>query len=163
MVESTFPDEGDTIDQFAEAVRQATEQGDFPEERLLQLAFLAPQWTEFVEATIQWDGLAEGLYWYMAHMGRGWDDDLDDDDQVDEEDDSDDENVGAEQPLPKKLSHWERLIRERTELTAQQRQDGAIDVAWFHRTYKTMTPKRWQAMADAAKFSSSGAGGNAPS
>ncbi len=150
MAEKTFPAEGDTPDAFAKATRGAIKDGHFPEERLLQLAFLAPQWTDCVEATLKWDGFSEGLFWYMAHMKYVWgmddalDDDVDDDDEKDEEEDR-----------PKKLSRWERIIRERTPLTDEERSDGAIDVAWFHHTYKQLAPKRWKAMAAAAKFAAS--------
>ena len=53
-------------------------------------------------------------------------------------------------------SAWERLILERTPLSDQDRQAGAINVAWFRRTYEQLTPRRWQALADAARFAATG-------
>ncbi|MHC4401070.1 MAG: DUF5724 domain-containing protein [Planctomycetota bacterium] len=156
MVGNTYPAEGDTPEQFTKAMRRAIQDGHFPDERLLQLAFLAPQWSDFVEAALKWDGFSEGLYWYMAHMRYVWgiEEAFEDDADVDENDvdDSDEED---EEDRPRKLSRWERIIRERTPLTAEERNDGAIDVAWFHRTYRQLTARRWEAMAAAAKSAAS--------
>jgi hypothetical protein len=159
IASNTYPAEGDTPEQFAQVMRQAIAEGHFPEERLLQLAFLAPQWTEYVEAAVGWPGLAEGLYWFMAHMRYVWgmEEALEEDaDLVDEEEDVDEDDESQE-PRPKKLSRWERIIRERTPLTDEERSDGAIDVAWFHRTYEQLTPRRWEALAAAAKFAATSA------
>lgn len=157
MASNTYPAEGDTPQQFADVMRQSLAAGHFPEERLLQLMFLAPQWAPFVEATIQWDGLSEGLYWFMAHMRYVWgieealqeNADLEDEaEDLDDDEDDDDDDAAR----PRKLSRWERIIRERTPLTDEERSAGAIDVAWFHRTYEQLTPKRWETLAAAARF-----------
>ena len=62
-----------------------------------------------------------------------------------------------DEDAPEKLSRWERMIRERTNLTSTERADGAIDVTWFNNAYQSLTPKRWVAMANAAKFAASAA------
>ncbi len=156
LVEKVFPEETDTPEMFAKAVRGAIKEGQFPEERLLQLAFHAPQWTDFIQATLKWNGFCEGIYWYMAHMKYVWGMDQaleDDEDANDATSESDDDDEGR----PQKLSRWDRIILERTPLSAEERGAGAIDVAWFHRTYKQLSPKRWEALAAAAKFAAASA------
>jgi hypothetical protein len=151
MVSKTYPSENDTHADFISQMRSAVKTGIFPEERILQLAFLAPQWTKQVEATMKWDGFAEGLYWYMAHMRYVWGMT----EGLEQEDDSDEKATNGEEvnnKSPERMSRWQRLILERTPLTTQDRNEGAIDVSWFHRTYKQLTPKRWEAMSTAARF-----------
>lgn len=58
----------DACDEVVAAMRAAVKQKAFPEIRLLQLTFLAPQWTRFIEAYFGWPHLAEALYWFLAHM-----------------------------------------------------------------------------------------------
>lgn len=161
LASNTFPAEGETPEQFAQVMRAAIDAGHFPEDRLLQLAFLAPQWTPFVEAAIGWPGLAEGLYWFMAHMRYVWGMEKaleEDSDAADEAEDADsDDDDDSQEAKPRKLSRWERLILERTSLTDEERSEGAIDVAWFHRTHEQLSPKRWEALAAAAKFAATGA------
>lgn len=152
MVQHTYPAPDESAEDFSRAAKQAIKDGAIPEERLLELAFLAPQWTAFVETTLNWKGLAEGLYWYMAHMGHEWSIAS----QFEMHEETESENDASNGRRPKKLSYWEKLLRERTSLTQEERLHGAIDVNWFHRTYKQLKPKRWQAMADAAKFAESG-------
>jgi HEAT repeat protein len=154
LVEKVWPADDDTPQRFATEMKQAVKDGHFPEERLLQLAFLAPQWTDHVEAALNWDGFTEGLYWYMAHMKyvMGVTDALESDADAEEPEAADDDDDAESADKPKKLSRWDRIIRERTPLTDAERGDGAIDVDWFHRTYKQLTPKRWEALSAAAKF-----------
>ena len=169
MIAHTYPKESDTAAEFAKRVKQAIKDGYCDHQRLLELAFLAPQWTKFVEAYLKWDGFAEGLYWFIAHMAN-WDNSarqaaagaegLEDDEDVDDFDDfmdDDDEEETDSIKKPPSLSAWERLVIERTPLTAQERNEGAVDVQWFHRTWDQLGGKRWQSMADAAKFSANSA------
>ncbi|MGB7323664.1 MAG: DUF5724 domain-containing protein [Rubripirellula sp.] len=166
LVSVTHPGPNDTPQQFSKLIRQAIADGYCDETRLLELAFLAPQWTKFIEAHLKWDGFAEGLYWFLAHMSNwddsaktaaagaeGLEDDVDDND--DEFDDYDDEDDAESQSIkkPPKMSAWERLVLERTPLTGQDRREGAVDVEWFHRTWEQLGSKRWQGLSEAAKFS----------
>lgn len=160
MISATFPAEDDTHQAFAKRMQQSIQEGLFPEERLIQLAFLAPQWTEFIEHTIQWKGFTEAIYWFMAHMKYVWgmDDAFASDEELEHEDDHDwDEDEDEEKDKPEKLTSWEKIIRQRTPLTDAERTEGAIDVAWFNRTYIEITPKRWEAMANAAKYAATSA------
>ena len=176
LAKMNYPAEGDTVEGFRKHVQAATAAGYCSEERLLELAFLAPQWTKMVEATLNWKGFGEGLYWFLAHM-RTWgadgteaaaeaegleSDAVDDMDDSDDDDDVDDEGSG-ETPSkdsiakPQRLTAWERLILERTPLTDQERSDGAVDVAWFERMFKELGDKRFMAMANAAKLAANAA------
>ena len=163
----TYPAADDTPAEFVRRMREAVSVGDFPEERLLQLAFLAPQWTKFIQAYFGWDDFDEGVYWFLAHMSFVFDatqnaalaggqtDETDDGAEAEataNDDGDDDDTDSPKPPTPKKLTPWERLIAERTPLGNEERGAGAIDVAWFRRTYESFGPQRWQAMAQAARF-----------
>jgi hypothetical protein len=162
----TYPATDETVEQFAARMKKEVKAGSFPEDRLIELAFLAPQWTKFVEAYFQWDGLAEGLYWFLAHMRFMWGSDIGaqaaESAGVAEEpetpaDADDDDVTDATAPPQKKLSSWERLILERTALSDLDRASGAIDVGWFQKVYAALGPKRWERLAQSARFASNAA------
>ncbi|MCY2962816.1 MAG: DUF5724 domain-containing protein, partial [Planctomycetota bacterium] len=177
LIEVTRPAQGDTPEAFCREIKALLAQGVLPEERVLELAFLAPQWLKFVAAWFNWNGFEEAFYWFMAHMASasggeeaaqsgGYQADApepdadDSEDSIDEEgDDSDDDAATNDQkPEPKKkLSAWDRMILERTPLTDQQRREGAIDVAWFQRVYALLSRAKWEQMAAAARFAASAA------
>jgi hypothetical protein len=147
-----YPKPTDTPADFTIKLRAAVSGGHIPEERVLELTFHAPQWSRFIETYLGWPGFSEGLYWFLAHMkyigetgsqaaaGAGVTD------QKNGDDDSEDTR-----------SAWDRLIGERTPLTAEERQEGAVDVQWFQKTYAQLTPKRWEAMARAARYAANAA------
>lgn len=179
LLKITYPTENETAADFIRFAKKAIADGYCSEERLLELAFLAPQWSKFIGETIGWNGFSEGLYWFLSHMNTWYNDakdaaasaeglegDIDDDDDDDfDEDEDDDEGEDGEPKSdsiskPKKLSGWERLVLERTPLTLEERQEGAVDVAWFHQTWKTLGEKRWKQMAESAKFAANTAQAN---
>jgi hypothetical protein len=121
-----YPKEGETADQFAEQTRLA----GIPDNRLIELAFKAPQWVGFIEHTLGWTGFSEGVWWFLAHTRD------------------------SGQPFDKA---W-MLLAERTTLTPRELLAGAIDVAWFHRAYAAVGVKRWAKLDEAAKFASMGGG-----
>ncbi len=172
FVQVTHPESEDSSEEFKRQMKQAVKAGQFPENKILQLAFLAPQWCPFVEAYYGWNGFAEGLYWFLAHMryvsGKTEQAALAADYQSDnnvettaiaatpetseETSQEASEETNAEAEPERKLSAWDRLIMERTPLTEHERQAGAVDVDWFHRTYKLLGGKKWEEMAAAARF-----------
>jgi hypothetical protein len=146
-------------------MKAAVADRQFSDERLLQLAFLAPQWTKCVEDYFGWPQMSEGVYWFLAHMrsigglaenaavAAGEEDAADtsdDETSLASGTDTGDDETAA--PPQRKLSAWERLILERTPLTDAERNEGAIDVAWFRRTHEQLGDKHWQALAAAARF-----------
>jgi len=153
LVQICYPAPDDTAKDFKEQVKAAIRAKAFPEEKVMQLVFLAPQWTPFVQEYYGWEGLDEGLYWFLAHMNyvtgnaveeaahaAGHEDDAE----------SDDETKSGQKR--QKMSAWQRLVLERTPLSAADRAYGAVDVEWFHRTFVQLGKKRWQALAKAARF-----------
>jgi HEAT repeat protein len=127
LAASCYPKEGETAEQFAQKMRAAS----VPDDRLIELAFKAPQWVEFVEHTLGWAGFSEGVWWFLAHTRD------------------------SGQPFDKV---WMARLAERTALTPRDLLSGAVDVAWFHRAYAAVGAKRWPALDDAAKFASMGGG-----
>lgn len=120
---------------------------------MLQLAFLAPQWLPHVEHAVGWEGLREGVWWFLAPIpgGRkGVGDDLEEHDFFEDEDEEG-QQQGSVDP-------WHQLIQERTALTPQERADGAVDPGWFQRVHPVLGKKRWQELAEAAKYGCSGQG-----
>ncbi|MDP1564321.1 MAG: DUF5724 domain-containing protein [Pirellulaceae bacterium] len=167
MVKSTYPLDSETEAEFAKLVKQAKADGYVTDDLLLELAFLAPQWSKFVGSLLGWNGFSEGLYWFLAHMNSDGtdsaaqaeglvDDDDSDDDDLDDDDDDDSSvaNTSDNDEDEPKLSAWERLILERTPLKATERYEGAVDVDWFHRTFQLLGDVRWKKMAQSAKLAS---------
>lgn len=171
LLKITYPAESDTQEDFNKGMREAISAGYCTEQRALELAFLAPQWTKVVEGFLNWRGFSEGIYWFMAHMDSGWGyhgghvaaeaaGHKDDPEEVksseaentDPEDETSDSNDSNRKTKPKKLSAWERLLLERTPLTDEERNEGAVDVAWFRRTWAELGEDRWKQMAEAARF-----------
>jgi hypothetical protein len=150
LIRMTSPGKEDTPEAFAVAVRQAR----LEPERLLQVAFLAPQWLDHVEHTLGWPGLKEGVWWFLAHTPSGHEglgaqaDEEDDDWDYDFDDDLEMEDTVQRRPL----SAWERTLQERTPLTTEERRAGAVDTEWFHRVHEPLGRRRWEALGAAAKF-----------
>ncbi|MEX1230412.1 MAG: DUF5724 domain-containing protein [Planctomycetaceae bacterium] len=147
MVKSTYPNDDDSQADFNREMKDCLKSG-LKEQTILELMFLAPQWTKFVEGYFQWPGLSEGLYWFLAHMKYI---------NADAESAATASGYEADQAEEGKdnrqnRSAWQRLIAERTSLTEVERANGAIDVEWFHRVYAQLTPKRWEMLAAAARF-----------
>jgi hypothetical protein len=150
----TVPAAADTPEVFAERMKEA----GVSRERLLELAFLAPQWADHVERAVGFPGLREGVWWFLAHMpdarpgvADDYEDDFFNDDFDDDFDDVDDEPAAPESP-------WEKLLRERTPLGRRERVEGAADLDWFHRVYEPLGPKRWQELGEASKYGCHGQG-----
>ena len=165
LIKSTYPLPEEKTADFIKHAKRAIADGYFSEEQLLQLAFLAPQWSKMAGEMLKWDGFSEGLYWFLAHMNT-WSTDATSaaataegvvDVESDEDGDFDDDDDGEAFEKPEKLSPWERLILERTPLKPAERSEGAVDVDWFHRTFEILGKKRWMAMASSAKLAANSA------
>jgi hypothetical protein len=169
-----YPAPDEKHEDFVKLMKAAVKVGDFPEERLLQLTFLAPQWTKFIEAYFDWKYLDEGVYWFLAHMQSwgatenaalaGGEDDRNEEEENEATEEepaleagSDGDEATPKPPKPKKLSAWERLIIERTPLSVADRASGAVDAAWFRRVHELIGPKKWEAIATAARFAANAA------
>src|SRR5262249_11101227 len=63
LIQVTYPAEADTPERFAAAVKEA----GITAPRLIELAFLDPQWVKHVEHTLGWPQFEEGAWWLMVH------------------------------------------------------------------------------------------------
>jgi hypothetical protein len=150
MARVTFPAESDSPEMVASVMGGApssqtintTAPGTrafsaITEERLIELALYAPQWSAHVEHALGWAGLASAVWWLHAHTkDKQWSVDADVRDA------------------------WAAQVGERTPLSAQELLDGAVDVAWFRRAYEMLGPERWNQLYEAAKYTSGGQGHN---
>jgi HEAT repeat protein len=151
LINRTFPRPTDTPEDFVAQVKPLLRAGLFKPERLLELAFLAPQWLKHIDRYFGWPGFIEGAWWFLAHTPSGRAGVISDG-VLDEEDiDFDEEEIEVGE-RPQKKDPWELVLSERTPLTRTERREGAVDAAWFQRTYEVVGPKHWQQLADAAKF-----------
>jgi hypothetical protein len=131
LIRVSYPLETDTFETFADLAQASR----ISERRLVELAVYAPQWANFVENTLHWPGLAEGVWWIYAHTkDRQW-------------------SIDAEI-----RENWAAQISEYTPLSADELLDGAVDVAWFYRMYDVLGEARWQEIYRAAIYAASGTG-----
>jgi HEAT repeat protein len=131
LIRATFPEEGDTPEEFAEKARAAK----IPQKRLIEVAFYAPQWAQHIEHTLGWPGFEEAVWWIHAHTK--------------------DERWSVDEEI---REAWTAEVSERTPLAGQSLIDGAVDVAWFHRIHGLIGPERWGVLDDGAKYASGGGG-----
>lgn len=146
LAAKTYPTEADTPEAFASRMRDEVQGRNIPEECALELAFLAPQWVAHVEEYYGWPGFAEGVWWFFAHMPRGHVGEL----GVVEE--AEPVETTPDDTKKENVSPWEKLIRERTPLTTEERNQGAVDVAWFQRVHQELGDGRWRRLGEAARW-----------
>jgi hypothetical protein len=150
LIQKCLPLPDDTPAAFALAVTDAVAAGQFELERIVELGLVNPRWVEHAAAAIQWPGYEEAVYWFMAHTENRWEGEFD-------SDDDDDDTPAETESKPDTL--WRAILTARTNLSAEQRADGLIDVAWFHKAYAEVgSPSRWDAIEAAAKFLGYGQG-----
>ncbi|VTU00293.1 heat repeat-containing protein : Uncharacterized protein OS=Pseudanabaena biceps PCC 7429 GN=Pse7429DRAFT_3714 PE=4 SV=1: DUF4132 [Gemmataceae bacterium] len=145
LIQKCLPLPADTPAAFAAAAKEAVAAGLFESERVVELGLVNPRWVEHAAAAVGWPGYAEAVYWFMAHTENRWEGEFSSD-----EDDTDDTPAGEK---AKPDTQWQTILKARTNLTAEQRADGLIDVAWFHKAYAEVgSAARWDAIEAAAKF-----------
>ncbi|HRX87236.1 MAG TPA: DUF5724 domain-containing protein, partial [Phycisphaerae bacterium] len=131
LIRVTLPGKADSLNAFADAVRTA----GIDEDRLLAVAFSAPQWARNIEAALGWVSFADAVWWFHAHTKDSqW--------RIDED----------------LRAAWNAEIRQRTPLTLEDLQQGAVDVAWFQRVHADLGPRRWARLDAFAKYACGGAG-----
>lgn len=131
LMRVSFPAPQDTPEEFKQRVISA----QISTQKLIQFAFYAPQWVNYVEYALGWSGLADAVWWIHAHTK--------------------DTSWSVEQEV---RETWEAQISERTPLSTRSLMDGAVDVSWFLSLRKRLKPERWQQLYDSAQFASSGGG-----
>ncbi|MEB3229388.1 MAG: DUF5724 domain-containing protein [Leptolyngbyaceae bacterium] len=131
LLRISFPASTDTPESFAQEINSV----DFSQQRLVEVAMYAPQWTHYVEQALGWSEFSEAVWWFHAHTrDTAW--------TVDSE--------------IREL--WAAQISERTPLSSQDLLDGAVDVAWFQRVHQALTIQQWAMLNEAAKYTSGGGG-----
>ncbi|MEM7799021.1 MAG: DUF5724 domain-containing protein, partial [Chloroflexota bacterium] len=132
LIRMTYPSEADTLERFVELAKRAK----ISEKRLIEAAMYAPQWAKHVAKTVEWEGLEEGIWWFHAHTK--------------------DTSWSVDTQL---REAWAAEINGFTPLAGTDLVDGAVDVAWFNRSYAELGPERWTELDKAAKYAS-GSGGH---
>lgn len=131
LMRVSFPAPEDTPTEFSQRVTSA----QLPTEKLIQFAFYAPQWVNYIEHALEWDGFADAVWWIHAHTkDTSW---------------SVDQDV---------RETWEAQISERTPLSTKILMDGAVDVGWFLRVHQRLKEERWMQLYETAQYASSGIG-----
>ena len=126
-----IPQAEDTPEIFAALSTAAITAGDFPQSRLLELALLNPRWVTHVAQALQWPGLTEAVYWFIAHTPNDWQNEY---------------SAKADVQL-------QAALKALTQLNSAQRASGLVDVAWFQRAFAALnSDSRWDAIEAAAKF-----------
>jgi hypothetical protein len=143
LVKRCFPTPEDTPEAFAERMRDLVKRKVIAADVPLQLAFINPRWVFNVEHYLGLTGLSEAVWWFFAHMPF--------------------ETPNLPESLEKQIFEarkgakdipdpWEVMVHERTTLSDEDREEGAVDTAWFQRVFNVVGPKRWQELMDACKF-----------
>ncbi len=148
LIKRAIPGPADTPAAFAGAMSKAVADGLFPVERIAEFGLVNPRWVAHVAAATDWEGFEEAVYWFIAHTGSGWGNQLGTDGAEANDDDDQPQTAKKEKENP-----WQQIVRARTNLTAEQLADGLIDVQWFHAAYAAVgDDARWDAIEGAAKF-----------
>jgi hypothetical protein len=131
LIRVSYPADSETPQDFATALATAK----ISTQVLLELAFYAPQWSNYVQQALGWENCTEAIWWIHAHTkDNQW--------HVD----------------PEIRQDWAVQVSERTPLSEQDLIDGAVDVEWFQRIYPTLAGEPWRMLYDAAKYASGGTG-----
>lgn len=131
VVRMVVPADDDTVDTFRAAATSAR----ITERRLIELGVYAPQWSSYVEQTIEWPGYADAVWWLHAHTkGDDW---------------------TVDQDL---REEWESEVSRRTPLDSVDLVRGAADVAWYRTVVDTLGTERFDALLKVAKYASSSGG-----
>ena len=155
LIQRCEPLPGETPEAFAAKAKEAIAAGRIEEERLIELGCVNPRWVTHVAASIRWPGYEEGVYWLIAHSQSAWGHHLEADEEHLDQAVAEGEAVASEKPD----GGWQGILRQRTNLTAEQRAEGIIDVEWFHKAYEAVgSDRRWDALEAAAKFLGYGQG-----
>jgi HEAT repeat protein len=129
LMRNSFPLLGETPVEFARQVRAAK----ISDEKLIQFAFFAPQWVNYIQHSIDIPGFADGVWWIHAHTK--------------------DSSVPADA-----RDVYIAQIGERTPLSEESLRDGAVDVEWFQRAHTALGAANWKRFDGAAQYACSGAG-----
>ncbi len=138
LISVIAPNQGDTPEVFAEAVAPWMESGKITLDRIVALGMVNTRLIKHVAAVINWPGYEEACYWFMAHAAGSHAHTLQ-------------RAPGEHEDEHEKA--WRSIVKSRSNLSAEQRADGVIDVDWFHKAYQALdSDERWDAIEKAARF-----------
>jgi len=122
-------------DDTAEALGRLAKEAKVSDQRLIETAVYAPQWSRLIEQHLAWAGLESAVWWVHAHTKDGsW-------------------SVDAEI-----RAQWATEVSQHTPLDATDLVNGAADVVWFHDLIGTLGKNRFNQVLKAAKYASSSGG-----
>jgi hypothetical protein len=157
LIQQCIPLPDETPEAFAAGVAAAVAAGRFEIDRIAELGLVNPRWVRHVAAAVQWSGYEEAAYWFVAHTRSSWENTLAG--AENEQDEDFDDATKPKKTEEKPENPWETIVKARTNLSAEQRADGLIDVAWFHQAYAAVgSDRRWDAIEAAARFLGYGQG-----
>lgn len=143
LVAASFPTASDTPEAFAERLRELVKKKAIAADVPLQLAFLNPRWVAHVEHYLGLDGLAEGVWWFYAHMHY---------ETPDLPPALEEQIVARRAGAKQRLNPWEVIVQERTTLSEEDRDEGAVDTDWFARVHSRIGAKRWDDLIEASQY-----------
>lgn len=132
IIRNSRPGPSDTPAAFSKAAKAA----GLSDERLVELAVYQPRWAKHVEHALGWKGLEEAALWLRVHT----------------------KTSDTAYSIEEKKESWEGQVAELTPVPPESLADGAVDRAWFQRSYAKLGAKRWGVLYEAAKYASSGIG-----
>jgi hypothetical protein len=122
-------------DDTAETLGRLAREAKISDQRLVETAVYAPQWSCLIEQHLGWSGLESAVWWVHAHT-------KDDSWSVDAE-------IRAQ---------WAIEVSQRTPLEATDLVNGAADVGWFRDVIDSLGEDRFNQVLKAAKYASSSGG-----
>ena len=131
LISVTMPLEPDTDEYFSQLVKDY----GIKTSRLLEVGMYAPQWAGHVERATGSVGFEDTVWWIHAHTKRN--------------------DSWRNQEI---REVWEAQIKERTELDAEDLEEGAVDVAWFNRVIDLVGEEAWSSYQKPAKYASNSGG-----
>ncbi len=131
LISVTMPQASDTDDRFSQLI----EEHCVKTPRLLEVGMYAPQWAGHIERATASVGFEDTVWWIHAHTKRN--------------------DYWRNQEI---REVWEAQIKERTELDAEDLEEGAVDVAWFNQILEQIGEDAWCAYQKPAKYASNSGG-----
>ena len=122
LLKRCYPSKEDTPEKLAALLKKT----DIKEKRLAEAVMYAPQWAEFAEKLMGWQGLKKAVWFFHAHIN---------------------EHFSAEK---------ETEVAIYSPVSPQQFNDGVFDKDWFLDVYETLGEKRFQVLYKSAKYITSG-------
>ncbi|MFZ4202959.1 DUF4132 domain-containing protein [Lysinibacillus sp. NPDC056220] len=123
LLTSCYPKKEETAQQLKEAWQKT----EISKERLIEAMMYNQHWIDLVSEVIDWEGLKESAWYFIAHTTDSLSDFAKD------------------------------QIALFSSITAEDFGDGAFDLAWFQSAYQTLGSKKFKVVYDAAKYASEGA------